>query len=178
LSGAVLLLTELRFLLLLSQIAESAAAGEGNVGKARTLEVVLATELSTLHGLWDPVKSEAGGGKEEKAGGVNWLVSLHVGILAGSVVSLAEGYAWNAVGNAAEVNRGAAAKEAVSPSLRTFGALGVDGPAGIAENSIEAVLPVLNIFVVDRTSVGWSCWGRVRNWCDWDLSVVNWCGHF
>jgi hypothetical protein len=61
------LLVVLRLLLLLDQVAESAAAGGSNVGDAGTLEVVLVADIHTLHGLWDPVKTEAHGGKEEQA---------------------------------------------------------------------------------------------------------------
>jgi hypothetical protein len=63
----VSLLAVLRFLLLLNQVAESAAAGSGDIGDAGTLEVVLAADICTLHGFWDPVKTKAHGGKEEKA---------------------------------------------------------------------------------------------------------------
>ena len=63
----ILLLTELRLLLLLYQVAESTAAGRGDVSDAGTLKVVLAADVAALHGFWDPVKTEAHGREEEKA---------------------------------------------------------------------------------------------------------------
>jgi hypothetical protein len=115
------LLVVLGLLFLLDQVAESAAARGSNVGDAGTLEVVLVTDIHALHGFWDPVETEAHRGKEEQAlfgmlaskpevylgasmatyRSVDWLISLHVTILTCSVVGLAEGDAWAAVGDQA-----------------------------------------------------------------------------
>jgi hypothetical protein len=61
------LLTALGLLLLLNQVTEGTAAGKGNIGQARSLESVLVTDVRSLHGFWDPVKTNAHGGEEEKA---------------------------------------------------------------------------------------------------------------
>lgn len=65
--AGVLLLTELSLLLLLSQIAQSAAACKSNVGEARSLKVVLLADVGSLHGFWDPVETKACGSEEEEA---------------------------------------------------------------------------------------------------------------
>jgi hypothetical protein len=62
-----LLLAVIALLLLLGQVAENAAPGLGQVGDAISLEVVLAADIGTLHGLWDAVETNASGSKEEKA---------------------------------------------------------------------------------------------------------------
>ncbi len=54
-------------LLLLDQIADTAAAGGGDVGDAVALEVVLLADIGALHGHGDPVKTEASRGTEEEA---------------------------------------------------------------------------------------------------------------
>jgi hypothetical protein len=113
------LLTALSLLFLLNQIADGAAAGKGDISQARTLEVVLVTDVAALHGLRNPVETNAHGGEEEKAlfgllgdasqgehrevtyGSVDWLISFHVSVLAGSVMSLTEGDTCAAVGHAA-----------------------------------------------------------------------------
>jgi len=120
-------------------------------------------DIHTLHGLWDPMKTEAHRGKEEQARSVDWLISLHVTVLARSVVGLAEGDTRAAVGHQASFNGHAASEEVVGPFLRTLWALVVDGSAGIAQNLVEAVLPVIDIMVVDWASVSWS-WSWGTNW--------------
>jgi hypothetical protein len=65
------------------------------------------------------------------------------------------------------VDRGAAAKEGIVPWLGVCRALGVDNLAGIAENVVESVLPVLDIMVVDWASLGWV-----------SSILINWSGHF
>jgi len=168
----VSLLAVLRFLLLLNQVAKSAAAGSGDIGDAGTLEVVLAADICTLHGFWDPVKTKAHGGKEEKARGVDWLITLHVAILAGTVMGLAESDAWNAVSDQASVNRREAGEKAVAPVLGVLWALGVDGLASVAQDMVEAFLPVVDIVVTDRTSIGGLGW----TWLNW--SLIDWSRHF
>jgi len=58
------LLTALGLLLLLDQVAEGAAAGEGNISDTGTLDAVLVTDVAALHGLRNPVETNAHGGKE------------------------------------------------------------------------------------------------------------------
>jgi hypothetical protein len=65
--ASVLLLTEFCLLLLLSQIAKSAAAGNGNISEARSLKVVLLADFGSLHGFWDPMETKACSAEEEKA---------------------------------------------------------------------------------------------------------------
>jgi hypothetical protein len=55
-----LLLAQLSLLVLLDEIAEGAAARDGDVGDAAALEVVLAADLGALHRLGDPVETDAG----------------------------------------------------------------------------------------------------------------------
>jgi hypothetical protein len=82
--------------------------------------------------------------------GVNWLIALHVAVLASSVMDLAERDTWDTVGDAAlllmlaqhknirkairltKIDRRAAAEERVGPSLSTFSALGVDSLASVS----------------------------------------------
>jgi len=151
-----LLLAELRFLLLLGQIAESAAAGEEDVSDTIALEVVFSANVGALHGLGDPVETDAGRGEEEEARGVDGLIALHVAILAVPVVGLAKGDAWAAVGHHAEVNGAAASKDGIPKVLGLGAGFAVDDLAGIAENVVEPVLPVLDIVVVDGASLGGS----------------------
>jgi len=169
--AAQLFLLVLGFLFLLDQVAESTAAGGGNVGDAGSLEVVLVADVHSLHGFWHPVETEAHGGKEEKARGVDGLVALHVAVLAGSVVGFTKGDAWAAVGYQAGINGAAAAKEAVAPRLSTLWTLGVDSLSSIAQDLIEAVLPVIDIIIIDRTSgvmLNWSSsWGGSDLLIDW-----------
>jgi len=166
-SAKKLLLAVGTLLLLLGQVAKSAAPCLGQVGETVTLEVVLATNIGALHGLRDAVETDAGGGKEKQARGVDWLVSLKGAILAVTMMNLAEGHTWAAVGDEAGVNWVAAAKEGLAPFLGVHTALGVDDLAGIAKNVVESVLPVLDIVVVDWTRLGRV--GRV---------LINWGGHF
>jgi hypothetical protein len=60
-------------------------------------------------------------------------------------------------------NGHAASEEVVGPFLRTLWALVVDSSAGITQNLVEAVLPVIYIIVVDWASVSWS-WSWSTNW--------------
>lgn len=55
------------FLLLLNEIAQSAAARQGDVRQARALEVVLLADVGALHRHGDEVQTEAAGTAEEKA---------------------------------------------------------------------------------------------------------------
>jgi len=171
----ILLLTNLGLLLLLHQVAESTAAGRGDVSDAGTLKVVLAADITALHGFRDPVKTEAHRGEEEKARSVDWLISLHVTVLTGTVVSLAECHTWYAIRDQAGVNGRAAGEEAVGPILGVLRALGVDGLASIAQDVVEAFLPVVDIVVVNRAGIGWS----TINWSllGWD-GLINWSRHF
>jgi len=74
----ILLLTNLGLLLLLHQVAESTAAGRGDVSDAGTLKVVLAADITALHRFRDPVKTEAHRGEEEKAlqSGLDNIITL------------------------------------------------------------------------------------------------------
>jgi len=150
-----LLLTGLSLLLLLGKIAEGAAAGEEDISDAVSLEVVLAADIGALHGLRNPVETNASRGKEEEARGVDGLIALHVAILAIPVVGLAEGDAWAAVRHQAEVDGAAASENLVMEVLGVGWGLGVDHLAGVAENMVEPVLPVLDIMVIDWAGLGY-----------------------
>lgn len=76
-------------------------------------------------------------------------------------MSLAKGYARNAAGDSAKVDGAKASKEAVLPRLGRLGRLGVDMLAGTGEDIIEAVLPLVQVVVVNGTIVmGVLSWGR------------------
>lgn len=64
------------FLLLLDEVTQPAAAGEGDIGQTVALEVVLGADVGALHGHGDPVEAEAAGTAEEEAlfAGENSLV--------------------------------------------------------------------------------------------------------
>jgi len=162
------------FLFLLDEIAESTAAGPEDVGNTITLEVVLGTKLSALHGLWNPMETDAGSGNEEKARSVDWLISFEGAILLVPVVNLAKGDTWAAVGDQAGVNGVAASKEARGPVCGINTALGVDNLAGIAQDVVEAVLPLIDILVVDWALLGWSSW-EISLWRHG--RVIHWRGH-
>jgi hypothetical protein len=51
-------------------------------------------------------------------------------------------------------------------------ALGVDGLASVAQDMVEAFLPVIDIVVIDRTSIGGLGW----TWLNW--SLIDWSRHF
>jgi len=150
---AELLLTGGRLLLLLNKIAKRAAAGNGDVLEAAALEVIFAPDVGALERFRNPVETEASRGREKKAGGVDWLVALKGAVLASAVVNLAEGYARQAVGEQARVDRAAAAEEARAP-LTGISWAGSSDLVGVGESIIEAGLPVLNIMRVDETRLG------------------------
>jgi len=99
------------------------------------------------------VKTEAASTAEEEAGGVDGLVTLHVGRLVKTMMSLAKGNARNAVGHEADIDGVEAAEEAIVPRLRVFGRLGVDMLARLGQDVVDASLPVLHILVVDGAIV-------------------------
>lgn len=75
---------------------------------------------------------------------------------------LAKGHARNAAGDGAKAYGAKATEEAVLPRLRRLGRLGVDMLAGTGEDIIEAVLPLVQVVMVNRTVVMSVClsWGR------------------
>jgi len=146
------LLAALGLLFLLDQIAEGTAAGNGNIGNARSLEVVLVTDVTTLHGLWNPVETNAHGGQEEQARGVDWLVTFHGTMLASSVMNLSESDARAAVCKTAGLDGRAAAEESAGELLSILWALGVHGLANVSEGLVETVFPVIDVAIVDGAS--------------------------
>jgi hypothetical protein len=62
-----LLLTVSSFFVELDKGAETAAAGECEIGQARTLEVILLADVGTLHPERDEGETDAGRGDDEKA---------------------------------------------------------------------------------------------------------------
>jgi len=164
------LLAALGFLLLLDQVTESAAAGKGNIGDARSLEVILVTDVASLHGFWNPVKTNAHGGQEEQTRSVDWLISFHGSILAGSVMDLSESYARAAVSETAGLNWGAASKEGVGELLSILWRLSVDSLTNVSESLVETIFPVVDIVIVDwaRGLGSSNSWGMLSNW------GVNW----
>jgi len=159
---SLLLLAEFRLLLLLDKIAESAATRDGDVSDAGTLEVILSADFGTLHGLRNPVETEAGRATEEKARGIDGLIALHVGVLASTVVGLAESNTWQAPSNQAGVNWVEAAEETAVPGPGIFRALGVDVLAGLRDHFVKPLAPVVNILLINWTSaiVGGGSGGR------------------
>lgn len=81
--------------------------------------------------------------------GVDGLPALHAAILADAVMRLAKGDAGQAPCHQAGVDGVEAAKEGRAPGLGALGRLGVDVLAGFSQDLVEAVLPVLDIAVVD-----------------------------
>jgi hypothetical protein len=140
-------------LLLLDKIAATAAAGGGNVDQAAALEVVLLSDVGTLKGHGDPVKSEAAGSPEHQARSVDRLIALEGTVLSETVVGLAEGNARNAASDQAGVDRAEALEEAGVPRLGLGRRLLVDVLAGAGQDIVESVLPVLEVVVVDGTVV-------------------------
>lgn len=87
--------------------------------------------------------------------GINWFVALHFAVLAQPVVSLAKGDAWQAVCYEAQVDGAAAAKQGVVPCLGGRGRGTLYVLRGLGEHGVEALLPVLDIVVVDGAGGGW-----------------------
>jgi len=85
--------------------------------------------------------------------GVDGLIALEVGILAETVMSLAEGDAGNAPGDQAEIDGLEAAEEGAVPRLGVLGRLGVENITGLGEDLVDADLPVLDIAVIDGAGV-------------------------
>ena len=61
------LLMRRNFLVLLDQVAETAAAGRGDVDEAAALEVVTGADFGTLHRHGNPVETDAASTADEKA---------------------------------------------------------------------------------------------------------------
>jgi hypothetical protein len=68
------------------------------------------------------------------------------------------------------VNGGAAAKEGVGPWLSISSTLGIDSFTGVAQNVVEAILPVLDISVIYGTSAVGSGWSSSRS-SNWSLTI-------
>jgi hypothetical protein len=83
-------------------------------------------------------------------GGVDWLVAFHVSVFARAVVGFAEGDAWEAVGEAAEIDGVEAAEEGAGPGT-SIGRARSGNLFGVGEDGVEAFSPVGNVLVVDRT---------------------------
>lgn len=75
---------------------------------------------------------------------------------------LAEGDARNAACDQAGIDRSEAREERIVPALSIRPGLGIDVLAGPGEDIIEAVLPVIDIFVVDGTTLGRLLTGHCR----------------
>lgn len=167
---------ERRLLLLLHQIAQSAAAGSRNIRQAVALEVVLGSQVGALHRERDPVAADAAGGADQQAlfgfnkhaivylwgwcayRSIDGLIPGQVDILPKPVMGFSKCHAGKAVCHAAQVDRGEAAEEGFMPWLGGRGRLGVDDLARLGEDHVEAVLPLGDVVVVDGAG-GWG-WGR------------------
>jgi len=143
-------LVGLGLLIRLDKRAENAAARESDVSDTVAFEVVLGAGVGALHRHRHPMETAETRGAEEEATGVDRLVALKAAILPESVVRLAKGNAREAVGQQAEVDGVEAVEEASCPCLGIRGRLRVDGLARLVQNRIHAVLPVLDILVIDR----------------------------
>lgn len=98
--------------------------------------------------------------------GVDGLIALHLAVLTQPVVRLAKGDAWQAVRDQAQVDRAAAAEERVVPRLGRRGRGALDVVRGLGEHRVQALLPVLDVMVVDgagggllwtRLGISWGC---------------------
>jgi len=95
---------------------------------------------------------------------------------------LSEGNARQAAGNEAGINRVEAVEETGEPGLRALRRLGVDDLGGLGEEVVEAVLPVLDVTVVDGAGLrgagsgGGSWWGGSAG-LGLD-SGLDWGGHY
>jgi hypothetical protein len=93
---------------------------------------------------------------------VDGLVTLKVTVLSETVMCLAKGHARNAAGDGTKTDGAEAAEEAVLPRLGRLWRLGVDMLARTGEDVVEAVLPLVQVVMVNRTVVVSVClsWGR------------------
>jgi hypothetical protein len=95
---------------------------------------------------------------------------------------LAKGHARQAAGNEAGVDRVEAVEETGEPGLRALGRLGVDDLGGLGEEVVEAVLPVLDVTVVDGAGIrGAGSGGRSRRGGSAGLGLdsgLDWGGHY
>jgi len=147
-------LAVLGLLVLLDDGAEAAAAGEGNVGEAAALKVVLVADLGALHDEGDDGKANAGGTDEEKARGVDGLVALKVAVLVDAVVSLAKGNAGQAPGDQASVDWVVEGPNGVVPGLGAFRGLGVDSLTRLGHEVAKALAPTSDVLLVDGAAAG------------------------
>jgi hypothetical protein len=138
----------------LHQCAARAAERRQKILDAAALEVVLLANVLALHGSGNPVDTEAWGAAEEEARSVDGLVAIEITVLAQTVVSLAEGNARNAASDQACVDWGEAREEGWEPALSSLVGARVDVLARSGENIVEAVLPVIDILVIDGTALG------------------------
>jgi len=148
-TSAKLCLAELGFLLLLDDGAETAAARQGNIGKAAALEVVLAADFGTLHNQGNDRKANAGRTGKEETRCVDWLVSLEVAILVETVVGFAECDAGQTPGNQAGVDWVVESEDGIVEGLSGFRGLRVDSLAGLGEEFAEALAPSGHIFIIN-----------------------------
>lgn len=84
---------------------------------------------------------------------VDGLPALKVAILADTVMRLAKGDARKAVGNEAGINGVEAVEEAGVPALRGLRRLGVDDLTRARQDVVEAVLPVVEVLLIDGAVV-------------------------
>ena len=102
--------------------------------------------------------------------GVYGLVTFHLAVLAEPVVRLAKGDAWQEVCDQAKVDRAAAAEQRVVPCLGGRGRSTLDVLRGLGEHRVEALLPVLDVMVVDGTGGGLLWRGLGIRWgCHFDV---------
>jgi len=144
---------------LLNDGAAAAAAREGNVGKAATLEIVLLADLGTLQGQRDDGKTDAAGAAEEEARSVDGLIALEVPVLVETVVRLAESDAGDYASDQAGVDGVEASEEGRVPGAGGLGRLRVDDLAGLGHEIMEPLGPPLEVLLVDGTTARVLGWG-------------------
>ena len=93
----------------------------------------------------------AGEGSNPTYGSVNRLVPIEGTALVEAVVRLAKGHAGQTVRHQAEIQWVEAPEEGREPGLSTGRRARVDDLAGLGQDLVEALRPVLDVAVVDRT---------------------------
>jgi len=135
------------FLVGTDQVAAQAAPRLKAVKGEVSLDVVAFSNLGLLDELENDWETDATREPETQASGVNGRETLKVGVLAKSVVGLAEGDAWAAAGDQARIDRIEATKESASPRVWASGWLGDN--LWLVEGILESADPGVDIIGIN-----------------------------